>query len=108
MLLGYRDDVGTARIRLNLLRCVAPAALMLAIGSFCGATSSAQAKAAQQGAQKQAEVKSSDAGQSGAAKPAAEAKPAPSAPLQRFDIDDFAVQGADTLPQIEVEEAIYP
>jgi hemolysin activation/secretion protein len=81
---------------------------MLAIGSFCGATSSAQAKAGQQGAQKQAEVKSSDAGKSAAAKPGAEAKPAPSAPFQRFDIDDFAVQGADTLPQIEVEEAIYP
>lgn len=32
----------------------------------------------------------------------------PSAPLQRFDIDDFAVQGADKLPQVEVEEAIYP
>jgi hemolysin activation/secretion protein len=27
---------------------------------------------------------------------------------QRFDIDDFAVQGAETLPQIEIEEAIYP
>lgn len=85
---------------------------MLAIGSFCGATGSVQAKAAQQGTQKQADTKSSDtkssdAGQS-AAKAAAEAKPAPSAPLQRFDIDDFAVQGADTLPQIEIEEAIYP
>ncbi len=84
---------------------------MLAIGSFCGATSSAQAKTAQQRTQKQAEAKSSeakssDAGQSAAAKAAAEAKP--SAPLQRFDIDDFTVQGADTLPQIEVEEAIYP
>jgi len=32
----------------------------------------------------------------------------PSAPLQRFDIDDFAVQGADKLPQVEIEEAIYP
>ncbi|MGY3603727.1 MULTISPECIES: ShlB/FhaC/HecB family hemolysin secretion/activation protein [unclassified Bradyrhizobium] len=30
------------------------------------------------------------------------------APAQRFDIDDFAVQGADKLPQIEIEEAIYP
>ncbi|MDI4236417.1 POTRA domain-containing protein, partial [Bradyrhizobium sp. Arg237L] len=30
------------------------------------------------------------------------------APAQRFDIDDFAVQGADKLPQIDVEEAIYP
>lgn len=28
--------------------------------------------------------------------------------VQRFDIDDFAVQGADSLPQIEIEEAIYP
>jgi hemolysin activation/secretion protein len=27
---------------------------------------------------------------------------------QRFDIDDFAVQGADKLPEIDIEEAIYP
>ena len=39
---------------------------------------------------------------------------APAAPAQkpvatqRFDIDDFAVQGAETLPQIEIEEALYP
>ncbi|UPJ52695.1 ShlB/FhaC/HecB family hemolysin secretion/activation protein [Bradyrhizobium sp. 200] len=32
----------------------------------------------------------------------------PAAVAQRFDIDDFAVQGAETLPQIEIEEAIYP
>ncbi|MET0879199.1 MAG: ShlB/FhaC/HecB family hemolysin secretion/activation protein [Tardiphaga sp.] len=38
-----------------------------------------------------------------AAKPAA-----PAGPVTRFDIDDFAVQGADTLPGIEIEEAIYP
>ena len=58
-----------------------------------------------------------------AAKPAAAGRapsPAPSssataqapsqkpAAAQRFDIDDFAVQGAETLPQIEIEEAIYP
>uniref|UniRef100_A0ABS3MHQ9 ShlB/FhaC/HecB family hemolysin secretion/activation protein n=1 Tax=Bradyrhizobium quebecense TaxID=2748629 RepID=A0ABS3MHQ9_9BRAD len=51
-----------------------------------------------------------------AAAPAADKQPAqanapaqkPSAPLQRFDIDDFAVQGADRLPQVEIEEAIYP
>ncbi|WP_322516776.1 ShlB/FhaC/HecB family hemolysin secretion/activation protein [Rhodopseudomonas palustris] len=35
--------------------------------------------------------------------PAAQAQPA-----QRFDIHDFAVQGADKLPQIEIEEAVYP
>jgi hemolysin activation/secretion protein len=32
----------------------------------------------------------------------------PKGPIQYFDIDDFAVQGADTLPQIEIERAIYP
>jgi hemolysin activation/secretion protein len=29
------------------------------------------------------------------------------APVQHFDIDDFAVQGADTLPEIDIDEAIY-
>ena len=42
-----------------------------------------------------------------AAKPA-EKPAAPAGPVTRFDIDDFAVQGADTLPGIEIEEAIYP
>jgi hemolysin activation/secretion protein len=31
----------------------------------------------------------------------------PAAP-QRFNIDDFEVQGADTLPQLDLEKAIYP
>ncbi len=35
------------------------------------------------------------------------AQPKP-APTQRFDIDDFAVRGADKLPEIDIEEAIYP
>jgi hemolysin activation/secretion protein len=34
--------------------------------------------------------------------------PQKSAATQHFDIDDFAVQGADTLPEIDIEEAIYP
>ena len=38
----------------------------------------------------------------------AAAEPQKPAVAQRFDIDDFAVQGADTLPQTEIEEAIYP
>jgi hemolysin activation/secretion protein len=37
----------------------------------------------------------------------ANAAPANTAP-QRFDIDEFRVDGADKLPQIDVEEAIYP
>jgi len=37
------------------------------------------------------------------------AKPAPkAAPTEHFDIDDFAVEGVDTLPEIDLEEAIYP
>jgi hemolysin activation/secretion protein len=32
----------------------------------------------------------------------------PAAAVNRFDIDDFAVQGANTLPEIDLEEAIYP
>ena len=39
--------------------------------------------------------------------PAAAAPQKPAA-TQHFDIDDFAVEGADTLPQIDIEEAIYP
>jgi hemolysin activation/secretion protein len=38
------------------------------------------------------------------------AKPAEAAPTvkARFDIDEFRVEGADSLPQIEVEAAVYP
>jgi hemolysin activation/secretion protein len=55
-----------------------------------------------------------------AAKPStaapADAKPAkgaadaakPAAPEAHFDIDEFRVEGADHLPQIEVEAAVYP
>ena len=39
-----------------------------------------------------------------AAKPASAA----SAPKDRFDIDEFRIEGADSLPQIEVEAAVYP
>jgi hemolysin activation/secretion protein len=36
------------------------------------------------------------------------AKPAAAASTVRFDIDEFRVEGADSLPQIEVEAAVYP
>lgn len=32
----------------------------------------------------------------------------PAAPEARFDIDEFRVEGADSLPQIEIEAAVYP
>ncbi len=34
--------------------------------------------------------------------------PAKPASTERFDIDDFAVRGADKLPEIDLDEAIYP
>jgi hemolysin activation/secretion protein len=34
--------------------------------------------------------------------------PKPAAATQHFDIDDFAVEGADMLPEIDLDEAIYP
>lgn len=45
-----------------------------------------------------------------AAKPAPEAtKPAPAPVAEaRFDIDEFRVEGADSMPQIEIEAAVYP
>ncbi|MBY6239901.1 ShlB/FhaC/HecB family hemolysin secretion/activation protein [Methylosinus sp. Sm6] len=48
---------------------------------------------------------SADAGSAKAGADKAASKPAPPA---RFDIDDFAVEGAERLTQVEVEEAIYP
>jgi len=102
MLVVLRDDVGAKLPKWRFLQSSAPAVLMLAsIGAFDGASHSAIAAPS-----RQAEAKSAKAAGD---KPAAEAAPAaPAAPLQRFDIDDFAVQGADKLPQIDVEEAIYP
>lgn len=49
----------------------------------------------------------------GEAKGASDAKGAgdaakPAAPEARFDIDEFRVEGADNLPQIEIEAAVYP
>jgi hemolysin activation/secretion protein len=40
--------------------------------------------------------------------PPAAAAPKPAAATQHFDIDDFAVEGADMLPEIDLDEAIYP
>ncbi len=43
-------------------------------------------------------------GNSPAAKPASAA----AAPPLRFDIDEYRIEGADSLPQIEIEAAVYP
>jgi hemolysin activation/secretion protein len=107
MLLLDRDGVGAGWTKQHFLRCSAPTALMLAsIGVIFASTVTADAKPSQQSDKPSATAKPAADGKD--AKAAADAKQAPAAPLQRFDIDDFAVQGADTLPQIDVEEAIYP
>ena len=54
---------------------------------------------------------SQDAAQKSAAPAPASKATAPKPnqqPVQHFDIDEYRVTGADLLPQIEVEEAVYP
>jgi hemolysin activation/secretion protein len=90
MLAGWNVKTRASGARQALLAGVAPVSLMLASLYATGAS----AQAGKPPVQPQAAT---------AAKPAA-----PAGPVTRFDIDDFAVQGADTLPGIEIEEAIYP
>lgn len=102
MLVYLRDDVGAKLPKWRFLQSSAPAVLMLAsigaLGGTCHSANAAPSRHAEAQSAKPADNKA-----------AAEAPPAaPAAPLQRFDIDDFAVQGAEKLPQIEIEEAIYP
>ncbi|WP_349644587.1 MULTISPECIES: ShlB/FhaC/HecB family hemolysin secretion/activation protein [unclassified Bradyrhizobium] len=75
---------------------------MTLVGALAG---SLPAEAAKQPAAEQVAAKDAAAAPGA---PGAAAPQKPAGPLARFDIDDFAVQGADTLPQIEIEEAIYP
>lgn len=70
------------------------AAAVTIVGVLAGAVPARAAKQAAPGA-------------ANAAPPANTPAQKPAA-TQRFDIDDFAVQGAEALPQIEIEEAIYP
>jgi hemolysin activation/secretion protein len=63
------------------------------------ATGNAETPAANSGAKPAAAPNAQGSNGAPAQKPAA---------TQRFDIDDFAVQGADKLPEIDIEEAIYP
>jgi hemolysin activation/secretion protein len=78
-------------------------AVGLTLGSFvAGSTEPSQAQSSASGKPAQAASPA----------PAASASPAPAgsppAPAQHFDIDQFRVDGADKLGQIDVEEAIYP
>jgi len=77
---------------------------MLVLAGGLGAIAPAWAAnpGAQQGSQPSANSSAA------AATPAPAGAPQKPAAAPRFDIDDFAVQGADKLPEIDIEEAIYP
>ena len=80
--------------------CLTAAAVTLAGGLAAAMPAyAASAAAAPNSASPSSQLAASSSAPAPAPKPTA---------TQRFDIDDFAVQGADTLPQIEIEEAIYP
>jgi hemolysin activation/secretion protein len=81
----------------------------LAFGMFGTTSALAEAAPGESGTGKPAAGKPAATTPEGA-KPADAAKPkaAASAPKERFDIDEFRVEGADSLPQIEVETAVYP
>lgn len=91
-----------ARARQALL-CLSAAALTLAEAPALAAP----ANAAQPAGEKAKPRPNASAAPANTQGPAAAPVQKPAA-TQRFDIDDFAVQGADTLPQIEIEEALYP
>ena len=93
---SYRDFKrgGFASARTVML-CLKPALMVLIGGLAAVAPAAAETAAPAPGAQKPAS----------AATPSAAG---PQQPLAHFDIDDFAVQGADKLPEIDIEEAIYP
>jgi hemolysin activation/secretion protein len=109
MLLGIRHEVSAGLSKLRFLQCSAPKALMLmSVGAFGCVPAVAYAKGADAKADEQVTAKQATQAKQSTGNAPAESKPAPAAPLQRFDIFDFAVQGAETLPQMQVEEAIYP
>jgi hemolysin activation/secretion protein len=88
----------------TLVICAASNALAKPDQPASGVVSGAQP--AQAGAQAPGKPGAETPGSAGSgAKPADEkaAKPA-----QRFDVDEYRVEGAEALPQIEVEEAVYP
>lgn len=97
---------------LREIRLGAPGLGVLAFGVLgFGAIAPACAAASQQQPAAAPAVPASAAAQKPAASTAQKPGAAPAqkpAALQHFDIDDFAVQGVDTLPEIDLERAIYP
>jgi hemolysin activation/secretion protein len=86
-------------------------ACCLALGIFGVAPALAKAAREASGSSKPAAQESAataPAGSGSASTNAGAAKPAAGASTARFDIDEYRVEGADSLPQIDVEAAVYP
>jgi len=104
----WRAPAGKALLCLTTSVFALAGGLVAAIPAYAAKSASAEKatsaeKAASAGGGSKAAKPSSPAAAEGSA-PAQQ----PAAATQRFDIDDFAIQGADTLPEIDVEEAVYP
>jgi hemolysin activation/secretion protein len=86
---------------------VAPVGSLFAVAPAY-AVEAASGTAAQNSGAQDTNAQNSKAATAPAVAPAGSAPAQKStAPVQHFDIDDFAVQGADTLPEIDIDEAIY-
>ncbi|PZQ17164.1 MAG: ShlB/FhaC/HecB family hemolysin secretion/activation protein [Leifsonia xyli] len=96
---GLENAVATGAARVRLRRLAAACCALAAASPAFAEPAKAQSAAAKPAANAPKQTGKP------APKPDAQAKPAEP---QRFDIDEFEVQGADALPQIELEEAIYP
>lgn len=98
----------SARRALLCLRTTLPALAGIVVAGCPGAVAPARAaQSEQQPAAASSSPASAAAQKPGTQKPGATPAQKP-APLQHFDIDDFAVQGVETLPEIDLERAIYP
>lgn len=83
------------------------ALLSLAAGGLVAPSNHAFAAKPMQTAKSEQAGKPAQAGERASGN-TADGAAAPAASTQRFDIDEFRVDGADKLPQVEVEEAVYP
>ncbi|WP_213773052.1 ShlB/FhaC/HecB family hemolysin secretion/activation protein [Bradyrhizobium sp. dw_78] len=102
---GYKDRGPASAC--GALLCLKAAVVVLAASAATSASAAKQARtenaAASNGAASPAQTTATPNPQGGNGTP-----PPKPASTQRFDIDDFAVRGADKLPEIDIEEAIYP
>jgi hemolysin activation/secretion protein len=90
------------------LLCLKTAIVLLAASAAVSSPAFAAKQTRADGSSAANAAASNGTTQPAAAQSAPGTPPQTPAPPQRFNIDDFAVRGADKLPEIDLEEAIYP